>query len=343
MSLIEAVPTFDGSATLEQFRASYDSAQCVCFKQVNNNVRTANSKKRKRSSDAHPQDFLKVILDTFVSATSKDQASWTIENEHVVTSTTLPSDFLSPLATQNGYCSFVLQDKSTVDSFTEKNVSHPTLPLTATTAHEISDSVFVSSPFWLFVGRNNSSKPMQGRSEHTDSVHHDGTFHYQVVGSKTWNCRPTDELRAKCDELDIALKDTYTHTVEEGDLFLMNTRLWWHQTEIPAESGLSISYARDIYLDGSQPVVEDHMSSVDGSWATLNFQKGTVLCSLSWESIRRLPIGRSNEAEKANCELIDNDDDSDDEQRMSLVTTKDIKEGEFFIILESEHESEHEY
>ena len=34
-----------------------------------------------------------------------------------------------------------------------------------------------------------------------------------------------------------------------GDLLLVNTRMYWHQTEIPAQNSLSISFARDFYFD----------------------------------------------------------------------------------------------
>ena len=132
---------------------------------------------------------------------------------------------------------------------------------------------------------------MKGRNEHTDYTDHNGgTFHYQVAGTKIWILRPTDELRAMCDELDVALKGSYVHTVEEGDIFVINTRLWWHQTEIPGTCGgdnnrgvgsgcnLSISYARDVYLNGMQPMEGNgcHMSSKDRSWATAFIPKGAV-------------------------------------------------------------------
>ena len=107
-------------------------------------------------------------------------------------------------------------------------------------------------------------------------------FHYQVAGTKIWTLRPTDELRANCDELDIALKGSYVHAVKEYDIFVINTRLWWHQTEISGMYGgdsnrvlgsdcnLSISYAHDIYLDGTQSMEGNgcHMSNNDRSWAT---------------------------------------------------------------------------
>lgn len=291
------------------------------------------------------------------------------------TKTLLASDFLSQSSTQNGYCSFVLQDDSTksITKFTDNHVEHPTMPLKDHDSHSLplsdnqNNNIFISQPYWLFVGRNNSTKPMKGRSEHTDSIQHDGTFHHQVVGRKTWKIRPTDELRTMCDDMDLALQDCYVHTVEEGDIFVMNTRLWWHQTEIPgvisaakagteggnsgepsgAGAGLSISYARDIYLDGRQPKVgkeePEYMSSIEGAWATGHIAKGTILFTEEDP-----PMSRSKEKEKANCEMFeidDGDDDDDDEEgvQLAVVTSKDIKEGEFFILLDNNgSESEEE-
>jgi hypothetical protein len=77
-----------------------------------------------------------------------------------------------------------------------------------------------------------------------------------------------------CDELDVALKGSYVHTVEVEGIFAIHTRLWWHQTEIPGmcidtartlgnATNLSISYARHcIYLDERQPPAgdEEYMS-----------------------------------------------------------------------------------
>lgn len=391
MTLIEYLPTFTGFATPEEFREAYDAVQCVCFKQVvNSSIHSPARKKRKRSSASssssthhdHRLAFLNTILDTFNSATCKDQASWCIENNEILkmnnnnsstspTTTTplLASAFLSQSCTQNGYCSFVLQDDSTqsITKFTENHVEYPTMPLNgdddsnSSLLSEDNHNIFISQPYWLFVGRNNSANPMRGRSEHTDSIHHDGTFHHQVVGRKTWKIRPTDELRTMCDEMDLALLDCYVHTVEEGDVFVMNTRLWWHQTEIPGVSsvagteggggggeqsgaGLSISYARDIYLDGkSQPKQgeeQEYMSSIDGAWATGHIPKGTILFTE-----KDPPMSRSKEKEKANCEMFEIDDSDEDEGRVQLavVTSKDIKEGEFFILLDnSDRKSEEE-
>lgn len=168
-----------------------------------------------------------------------------------------------------------------------------------------------------------------------------------------------------CDGMDLALKGEYVAEVEEGDLFVINTRLWWHRTEIPGwgevgtkEVGervvdrgdnVSISYARDIYLDGTQPAKDEdemHMFSKDGAWATAFLPKGTVLLTEVDP-----PIGRTSVRADANCELVvvgvHDDDDSDEEdsvggkpRQLALFTTKDIEEGGFFTMLESDDDDE---
>jgi hypothetical protein len=113
---------------------------------------------------------------------------------------------------------------------------------------------------------------MKGRNEHTDDIQHNGgTFHYQVSERETWTMDNSSHRGASklCDELDVALKGSYVHTVEEAGVFANNTRLRWHQTEIPGTcidtartlrnaTNLSISYARHcIYLDETRPPAGD--------------------------------------------------------------------------------------
>jgi hypothetical protein len=53
--------------------------------------------------------------------------------------------------------------------------------------------------------------------------------------------------------------------VGAGEMLFINTRLWWHRTEIEEQTGgpkgLSISYARDFYLDSSE---DDEDEDEDG-------------------------------------------------------------------------------
>jgi hypothetical protein len=261
-----------------------------------------------------------------------------------------------------GYCSFVLQDdcepNQAVTRFTERYLGHSQLPILKRMAMNdnssnidnnkanIDNNIFVANPYWMFVGRNTSNETMEGRPLHTDSIQHNGTFHYQLVGRKTWNLRPTKELRERCCAQlalsnPVTLRDSYTHTVNPGDTIFINTKLWWHQTQIPGINvdddndigvsndnndtdvttalssssppsssssndnlGLSISFARDVYLDGSQPanVDDEYMSVIDGAFAVTFIPKDTLMPAL----VTDLPetMGRTRDPLLANCRMV---------------------------------------
>jgi len=310
-----------------------------------------------------------------------------------------PSEFLSANATQNGYCSFLLRDNSdrAVTKFTQTYARHSSLPVfqhddddnNATTKKTkvnttISNSgaiinlnnnttstmstISVAQPYWIFVGRNSSpTESLKGRTEHTDEIHPDcgGTFHFQAAGSKLWKIRPTETLRTKCNNLGTKLKDSYEIMVEQGDILVINTHLWWHQTEIPPlattstannvkhtrkrglDCGgtapkttttppcLSISYARDIYLHGAEPPTDNDMdvTNQEGAWATGFIAKGTTLLTEDANP----PMNRTSIEDKSNCKLVVLGTNGDDgEEQWAVLATKDIQEGEFFLLLKQE-------
>ena len=139
-----------------------------------------------------------------------------------------------------------------------------------------------TQPIWLFVGKNSGVSDLHGRNEHVDAVTHDGTWHVQSSGSKVWYVRPVDTPEWGTDPesrlviSDGSSDDVANITEEEsdeegkdcseniprlrvecnpGDVLVINTRVWWHQTHIPpttygaheGDDGLSISYARDFF------------------------------------------------------------------------------------------------
>lgn len=262
---------------------------------------------------------IELIRETYESCSPKDKESWNVENKGKGHDISSPSNFLSCMTdpesggNNDGYCSFVLQDNSnhSVSNFTERmegllgkiygettnGSKENTLPhslLLTTTKNSTktsSDLVPTIAPhYWVFLGRNNDHNEwLPGRREHTDLIQHDGTFHHQLVGGKLWKLRPTLELRQLCDEQhDTALLDSYEILVQEGDVFVINTRLWWHQTELPP--GWSVSYARDLYLDpkGCAKTNQDEtidrdesapesVSNREVSWASGFIEKGTTL------------------------------------------------------------------
>lgn len=180
-----------------------------------------------------------------------------------------------------------------------------------------------TTPIWLFLGRNltppSAQSSITGRVEHTDSVSHAGTWHFQLSGEKVWLVRPLIEssewqgraprlllpkprLRSQNDSLGNKSKVIRTKQdrrlrlrirCEPGDVLLINTRLWWHQTELPStlghRDGISLSYARDfqcpltavtagmIKEDGKPSEEDSHMMNVEGLYASKDVRKGCVV------------------------------------------------------------------
>lgn len=339
-SLIKTIPELDcGSTTLKEFCDTYTSTCCVVFRDS-----ITHTKKRRRRLDT--RHHLESLLNTFQSASPKDQESWCVETAET-NSCIKPTDFLSPSHKQHqdGYCSFILQDDTnqTISTFTD-SVEESIFPILIlqdddSAASSNSNSIQTSRPIWIFVGHNSSKKtPLEGRSEHTDNIQHDGTVHYQVSGTKTWYIRPTQELRDL--NKNNILEDSYKVTLSEGDRIVINTRLWWHRTEIPPQDNddnVSISYAQDIYLDGRKvpkegTEEEEVMSNVEGAWAMGFIPKGTQLLTDS-SSVDELPMQRTNDIDKANCKLVVVSEEGEQPVQRAVVTLRDIQESEFFILL----------
>lgn len=229
-----------------------------------------------------------------------------------------------------------------------------------------SDLVSHNASAWLFFGKNNASRPMPGRPEHTDKMKHHGTWHVQVSGSKIWYLRATVELLeaagASCDEG----QDSPRHIVrcEAGDVLVVNTRLWWHSTELPslladaAGPQLSLSYARDFVISaaasGAAAAVRDAASAgrldeededteepenpgvdvnVDGVLAAESIKRGSVIMMAD-----DMPKRNQNVAVPAppNCMVRDLPDGSGE----ALVALKNIASGDLFLVLGYESDDE---
>merc|ERR1712196_595802 len=148
---------------------------------------------------------------------------------------------------------------------------------------------------WLFVGKNTLGehcKPITGRPEHTDAVEHSGTWHMQVMGSKTWLVRPIADSTAwpaaipditQCRNAFQGADGQWRLSieVEQGDLLFVNTRLWWHHTKLNPQDapGMSVSYARDFYLCAQQKPGAVPKGNIDGLHAPHFFSQGDVVLS----------------------------------------------------------------
>jgi U3 small nucleolar RNA-associated protein 6 len=179
---------------------------------------------------------------------------------------------------------------------------------------------------WFFVGRSSNVEghdDLQGRPEHTDSVSHDGTWHYQLSGSKRWYLRPTEELLETVPDSASVCIDC-----EEGDVLVVNTRLWWHRTVIPRQPNPSVSYARDFYMTPTETTSGDaSMSNVDGLYAANDVEEGTIIFTEDDMPDCELPHSKTH----PNCEVVELEDGTH-----ALVSCRKICAGEFFCVAEDD-------
>ena len=307
------------------------------------------------------------------------------------------------------YCSTILsrkQDPDILEKVLQKSLK-PYFQEGATTPPLLGDSKHPGGA-WLFVGKhveddadqsnnqdsengirrakkqkttNNpkTSKPLVGRAEHVDNVTHNGTWHVQLAGRKTWYLRPDtkaeywqDTAEAEAEDNDhtssrgppnlkhyLNTRNTTTHQdhvkieqspkdglvhlcchVQEGDLFVVNTRAWYHRTEIPVGSSWSISVARDFFLP-----VPPILCPRDVRTGDVIFEEEDIPDSFPHVNDEEL---------KPNCAMaevnVDDDKDNNDnngdsgseeEGTIVLVALSDLKKGDALVLkVEAEGEDE---
>jgi hypothetical protein len=218
---------------------------------------------------------------------------------------------------------------------------------------------------WIFFGRNNNNnnttkgEDLQGRPEHTDSISHDGTWHYQLSGIKRWCLRPTAKLLQHIREHDDDNNDDDDNNLTEssnwdestriqidcraGDIIVVNTRLWHHRTIIPSNTTTSsqrepsVSYARDFWADKKKNrAAKDRcatMTNVDGLYATNDIEEGTIVFKEADMPDCELHRSKDN----PNCQIVELKDGSG-----AVVSLRPIAAGEFFCVPESSDEEEEE-
>ena len=202
---------------------------------------------------------------------------------------------------------------------------------------------------------------IMGRCSHTDAVSHDCTYHYQISGRKTWILKPTETLMEEVRENkgDTTLgregflssfsdEDGVVReleiTVESGGWLALDTRLWWHRTEVRGYQGVCISVARDVYLGGKGREEEEEeeeegqgsegepeVSNLDCVYSTTSTSEGTLLFTES--DMPDCSLGRSN---KPNCEVCEVEVGG--QVVMGLVSLRDIGEGEVLEVCYSSDE-----
>ena len=294
-----------------------------------------------KSSQKQPKP--QSILDFLKHHAATCEAQWTVENSGDCTnddndaSLTPASVSASTSSDRSFYVSTIIhrQDADALEQLVNL------LPETP----DIFQDLQITGGAWLFLGHvnvgggksSNKSKrkrSMVGRAEHVDEVSHSGTFHYQVAGTKTWWIRPHPELfldnPPDLSKIPGAEKDKAWKLkvqVQEGDVFCLNTKIWYHYTELPQDAEWSMSAARDFYLP--VPCPQDT-------------GKGEVI----WEE-ENIPDDMPRTTEP-NCALIqvqDEDDeeeeqDDDEDGKIVLVALEDIQQGELLSIAIDDGESD---
>jgi hypothetical protein len=263
----------------------------------------------------------------FQQLDQKDRDTWCIETNGVKSSLP-PVEFLSPSSssTHRAYCSFLIQNDK--DAY---RTSLKRLPF-----QDFSFLRWTYEPaLWIFFGRNPfGNGALTGRTEHTDSVTHDGTWHYQLSGTKRWFLRPTPQLLSH-------LQASYPHEripgnfcvrsdCEQGDVIILNTRVWFHRTVIPPRNCPSVSYARDFHVKNPTDRAQSGggMKNLDGLYATTDIEAGTIV----FEE-KDMPDCELHRSSDPNCEVVELDDGTG-----AVVASRRIQAGEFFCVHESSDE-----
>ncbi|KAJ1627509.1 hypothetical protein T492DRAFT_1024066 [Pavlovales sp. CCMP2436] len=328
------VPVLPPSCSRAEFVRVYRRSNVVVLRAAAETSSAATSAVLEALQGAHAAQP-RVIDATFTLENAGGKASSKASGKVVVAARD-PAAVLaaSPSGRERWYASFIWQGAATELSA----VLSATLPCAVPRALAAEPAAAEpTQPTWFFIGFNPSLVPLPGRPEHTDELSHDGTWHFQLSGRKLWRLRPTDELlnSTRC-----ALGPAEVMCAP-GDVILINTRLWWHSTELPPSEGgrtrgtspaLSISYARDFRLrglaaggaaGGSDGSDAGDMTNVDGLFATEAIRKGTAILTADEMPDVELPVSAD-----PNCEVREDARTG----QLVLVAKRNIASGTFFTI-----------
>jgi U3 small nucleolar RNA-associated protein 6 len=323
---IPMVDASDKNFQFEEVIELYDQYQIVHI----TNVMTmpATTQPTIKKADSAQALTWKDVCTIFQKLNDMDQKSWCIETNTTSNKVIIPEKFLSPVLTKDrAYCSFVVQHSKEV--YTDVLPNLPFQDFDATLMQ-------YETAIWFFFGRNPVGNiSMDGRPEHTDAISHNGTWHYQLSGTKRWSVRPTIELMNQIDCLDGNKVPRLTVNCKEGDVLMINTRLWFHQTIISPQRLPSVSYARDFRINrkgndqlrGKQSINENcTMTNVDGLYATSDISKGTII----FTEIDMPDCELHRSSTDSNCEVVELEDGTS-----AVIASRPIVSGEFFCVPES--------
>ena len=218
-----------------------------------------------------------------------------------------------------------------------------------------------------------SRSPLIGRAEHVDDVLHSGTWHLQLSGTKTWYLRPnsdSEDWQDSDDEGGVPDLRTYLgcntggqHNViqvqkseggqvrlcchvQEGDLFILNTKAWYHRTELPVDNHpqqrWSMSIARDFNLpipafpcprDVKEGAIILEENDIPDQFPTVESHDDEPNCAMAEVSLEE--IGEES-----------NDQDEDDEEAPTtsivVVALRDIAKDEPLLLQKMEDDDSDE-
>ena len=278
------------------------------------------------------------------------------------------ADEPTALPTTPWYCSFVPQGDEellghVLDSLptptNDKNRTREVPSFLTSRGHRHEDAA------WVFIAKQ-TANVLPGRPEHVDKVTHDGTWHLQCSGEKTWYIRSaaafhgTDLGKDNDVQHGSALmktnsKDALNFTCRAGDLLVINTRSWAHRTEIPAAGSVavapcfSISIARDFFFhtaavaedngDDRTPLLssealeadeETEMGNVDALFADRYIAKGEVVYTdEAFKALSESGEGGLAFCLDPNCEVQQIDDGT-----YAIVAIKNIRRDDFITLLD---------
>ena len=372
-SLVPDIPTFDNIETIssQDFLQAYKKYQAVLLKGASKYLANVGANNQEKQQQL-PLTW-KDIGSIFEALNAEDKESWCIENRGENKDRTLtPEVFLAPqiIPEERAYCSFLVQKDKAAYRTTLGRLPVPNL---GTLEGDNDNHKWTYEPcLWIFFGRNtnattppkdknnvNSKMPLEGRGLHTDSVSHDGTWHYQTSGIKEWYLSPSSELLHRHWKLELSeheqrqWKESTQLRVNchEGDVIVVNTRLWFHRTVIPAQETPSVSYARDFQLSSrssprgsasgdndkdkdNQDATSTTMTNLDGLYARNEIEAGTVI--FTEHDMPDCELHRSND--NPNCQVVELEDGTS-----AVVSCRAIASGEFFCVPESSDEEGEDY
>jgi len=298
---------------------------------------------------------LKDIIFTHADAVAK---GWCQESGAAMPS---PSAFAATTGTSEPcYTSFVVNSGAAVEAVVAA------LPIAAPEGFDDVDVCRHMDRAWVFAGRNGKTRggggggggSLAGRAEHTDDVAVAGTWHVQLRGTKLWSVRPCLGARGAPWGTDEALlPPPRTILCEPGDVLVINTRTWWHATEIPLQekvpggrgggggggdddAGLS-SIARDFVWRGDDAnedgkEYDDGLATnIDGVYATVALAEGDVALLES-----DLPDCALPRSEDPNCQVQEEINTGDGVVQAGLVAIRPIAVGECFTVAPSSDDEE---